>query len=194
MRGKTFRQFLVDGYDVKYQYSSTQVNLPDKLAQNILEWSDHHVPDSMLYTNPDDPTFGREEEPHITVLYGLHSSDPRPVEKTLQNERPGEVVLGKMSLFTSSDKFDVLKIEVESEMLRRLHKTLSNNLPATDAYPSYIPHVTIAYVQKGKADKFVGDDAFKGENFRPDELMFSSKNGFKTKIRIGQNETSTENS
>jgi 2'-5' RNA ligase len=155
------------------------------LAQNILEWSDHHVPDSMLYTNPDDPTFGREEEPHITVLYGLHSSDHRPVEKVLHNERTGEVVLGRMSLFTSNDKFDVLKIEVESEMLHKLHKTLSNNLPATDAYPSYIPHVTIAYVKKGKADKFVGEEVFKGETFSPAELIFSSKTGTRTKIKIG---------
>lgn len=181
---KTFKQFSAEA-PTEYDFSSTQFNLPGDLATRILEWGDLHVPDSSLYTDPDDPSFGREDQPHITVLYGIHSGDPKPLEKLLYGEKSFEIVLGKMSLFTTNDKFDVLKINVEAPALHKLHSVLTNSVKTTETYPKYIPHVTIVYAKKGKVNEFVGDATFEGESFVVRELSFSSKNGKKTLIRIG---------
>lgn len=181
---KTFRTFLAEA-KTEYDFSSTQINLPAALATRILEWGDEEVPDSDLFTDPNDPSFGREDEPHITILYGLHTADPKPVEKLLHGEKSFQVTLGKLSLFTTNDKFDVLKIDAEGKGLHYLYKLFSNNLKATETYPRYIPHVTIAYVKKGKANHFVGSKVFQGETFDADALVFSSKNGKKTTLAIG---------
>jgi hypothetical protein len=180
---KTFRQFLAEaGYD----YLALQFNLPPDLSNRILEWGDDKVPETSVYIDPNDPTFGREDDPHITVLYGLHSSDPRPLKKLLSREKSFEITLGKMSLFTRSDNFDVLKIDVSGNELHRIHKLFGDNLKVTETYPKYIPHVTIAYLKKSKGDEFVDDSTFDGETMTVDSFVLSSKNGKKTKIMIGE--------
>ncbi len=183
---KTFRQFLTEKYETKYEYSSTQINLPPQMAKIILEWGDAAVPDDIVYHDPSDPTFGREDELHVTVLYGIHTGDPRSVEKLLLRQKPFGIDLGKLSVFTSNDNFDVLKVDVQSEALHRLYRSFSNGLKATESYPEYIPHITIAYVKKRKADALVGADIFSDKSFRAEEVVFSSKDGDKTKIRIGE--------
>lgn len=184
----TFKHFLAkEMHDVQYDYSSTQVNLPKDLSHEILSWSQDEVPENIIFKDPNDPSFGREDEIHVTVLYGLHTTDPEKVRLAVSGQKPFDCKLGKLSLFETNPKFDVLKIEVHSEGLRRLNKTLKNSgLKLTETYPVYVPHVTIAYVQKGKAAKYVGDRVFDGKKFHVAEILFSGKDGKKTKIQLGE--------
>ena len=133
--------------------------------------------------NPDDPAFGRESDPHVTLLYKICNGDPKPFVKLLAHEKPIQVVLGKVSLFKTNDAFDVVKIGVESADLHRLNQKMVDL--ASRQYRDFEPHVTVAFVNKGAGAKFVGDDTFAGAAFTSDELCFSEKDGKKIKLKVG---------
>ncbi len=181
---RTFRQFLIEMNNVKYDYSSTQINLPQPLADKIISWGSETIPNNAIFNDPKDPAFGRENEIHITILYGIHSINPDLIQKLLKNTVPFEITLGKSSAFTSNPQFDVIKLDVESPQLHELNKKFSEKLDVTNTHPVYIPHVTIAYLKKGKSEKFIGLDKFEGTKFITKEILFSSKLGVKTKLRL----------
>lgn len=95
---------------------------------------------------------GREDAPHITARWGLHADSPVDVRQRLTGFGPVRLSLGRVSVFppsVSSDGADVLKIDVDSPDLQRLHGVLGE-LPNTSTFPDYKPHSTIAYVAAGK--------------------------------------------
>lgn len=169
--------------NTRYAYSSTQVNLPPTLQSKIIRWGEEYISDSDLFVDPNDISFGREDETHVTVLYGLHSDRPDDVRKLLTGVDSFEIELGKISLFTWNDKFDVVKIEAFSDELHRLNKLLSR-LPNTQMFSIYKPHVTIAYVKKGHCDKLINNMNFVGKTWMPESIVFSTKQGVKTTIPL----------
>lgn len=74
-------------HNVRYDYSSCHINVPSPLNQEIIEWGRAQVADEDLYVTQRDPTFGREDEIHITVLYGLHSENSDAVRR-IELHRP----------------------------------------------------------------------------------------------------------
>lgn len=170
--------------NVKYEYSSIQMNLPKNIAEEIIKWGKDNISDTEIFVMPKDPGLGRENEIHCTVLYGLHSDKPDEVKKLIKEQKPIEIKLGKVEVFTNPDKYDVVVINVISNDLRRLNKHIRDNVEYTNKYKSYRPHVTIAYVKKGKGWKHRGEDKWKNEKFTCDQLLFSSKNGEKNIISL----------
>lgn len=160
-------------------YSSTQVNLPQDIGDKVRAFA-ALIPDADLAEN------GRENEPHITVKYGLHGEDPDEIRRVLADEPPITVTLGKTSIFPNgeSDNGDVVKIDVDSPDLHRLNKKIAAALPVTDTHPEYKPHVTIAYVKPGEGKKFAGSDALAGQSITLDHIVFSSKDGTMTEIPL----------
>lgn len=158
-----------------HDYSSTQVNLPSHIAAKMKKHASE-IGDWALA--PD----GRENESHVTVLFGLTSDVPDEVAKLLEDEPPITLTLGKTSLF-KNDEADVLKADVHSPDLHRLNRKLSK-LPHVNAHPNYEPHATLVYVKPGLGNKFAGSDALKGLQAVIDHVVFSSKNGKKTKIPL----------
>ncbi len=169
--------------DIVYNYSSTQIYLDD-LADKIIDWGQKHIPNKDIYTNPEDPSFGRENEIHLTLLYGIHADNPKQVKELLKEQKPFTCTLGKISLFKTNPKFDVVKIDVKGREIHKLHKLLSNNLEVTNSYPVYVPHITIAYVKPNKANHLIGNRTFEGKKFNVTEIIFSSKNGKKITLSI----------
>jgi 2'-5' RNA ligase len=167
-----------------YDFSSTQVDLPEKSASKIKDMASR-IPDSEIYTDPKDPSFGREESPHVTVKYGLHTSDSKEVESIVKGNGPITAKLGKVSIFENDD-FDVVKAEVESPQLHALNKKIAEGTQVTDTYQDYKPHVTIAYVKKGEGKKYVGDKSLEGTEITFDSITFSSKDGKKYQIDLSQ--------
>lgn len=106
---------------------------------------------------------GIEDEPHITVLYGLTWAYEQDIAKVVGRFAPLTVTLGDITLF-EKDEFDVVKIDVESEELRKLNQELRDANYHKDLYGGgYNPHLTLAYVQKGQGKKYVSTDhPFKG--------------------------------
>jgi 2'-5' RNA ligase len=160
----------------EHKFSSTQSNLPKDLADEVRAFG-KRIPDADLAED------GRETEPHITVKYGLHGFDPKFVQEALAGEKAARVKLGKVSLF-ENDKFDVVKVDVESSDLHRLNQKVSESQPQTETHPGYKPHVTIAYVKKGRGQKYVGDTSFEGREVTLDNVTFSGRDGERTEIPL----------
>jgi 2'-5' RNA ligase len=111
-----------------------------------------------LYEEEDDDSYGFEENPHVTVLYGLHEEveEEKLINfvKEFCKSSPIEIQISKMGVFKNS-KFEVLKLDVESQTLKSLNKELSENFPYTSKFPTYEPHITLAYLKKGTSNKYL---------------------------------------
>lgn len=103
----------------------------------------------------EDGTYGLENNPHVTVLYGLLPKvHPDLVCRICESvEDSIEVSIEGVSAFTGQDNYDVLKVDVESRTLRKLNKVL-RNLPNENEFKEYDPHMTIAYLKSGCAEKY----------------------------------------
>lgn len=171
-------------HNVRYDYSSCHIDVPKPLADEIIEWGRLEVSDEDLYVTQRDPTFGREDEIHATILYGLHADNIDQVKPFLAGTGPIKVRLGSVDVFTNPFKFDVVMIDVYSSGLVKLNEKLQTHLKHTSKYPVYNPHVTIAYVKKGKGWKHRGAALWEGEEFTCDYAVFSSKNGTKERVAL----------
>lgn len=117
---------------------------------------------------------GIEDEPHITIKYGLHTNDADDVANVVSGfPGPVKVKLGKLSLFKHDD-FDVLKIDVVSPALHRLNRRLCK-LPHTDTFPDYKPHLTLAYVDAGQGDKYLDTNPLEGMELTFNTVAFRDK-------------------
>ncbi len=183
----SFKQFLAnESRKNKYTYSSLLLYPPEDLTDSIISWGFDHVPNEHLFLDPKDPTFGREDDVHITLIYGIHTENPKEIADVFSNESQIECKLGKIDVFTKSDKFDVLIVNVDSEDLHKLNRKARKELEATESYPVYVPHVTICYLKKGQGKQYIGNDIFANEAFKINEIVFSSKTGDKTTIKLGE--------
>ena len=163
-----------------YKFSSTQINLPKELADQVIAFG-NTIPDDEL---ADD---GRENEIHVTVKYGIHGNDVRPIRDAAKCFGPIEIVLGETSFF-SCEEYDVVKIDVESPRLVELNKIVADSTECTDTHPKYIPHVTVAYVAKGIGQKYSGISIFEGESFEADSFQFVSKNKIKYGVSLTEDQ------
>ena len=167
--------------DRTFDYSSTQVNIEGQLKQDILEFHDK-IAKSDVYSADG---YGIEKEPHVTVVYGLHTKRPDGIRKLIEGNKPIKLRLGKVSRFLCKDKpYDVLKIEVESDDLIQMHKLLVNNGKITSDLKDYRPHMTLAYIKSNTCQDIVGDTTFSGRVFTSDTIKFSSSTGKQTIIKL----------
>lgn len=142
--------------DGPHSYSSTQIDLPEELAAHVLKWSKAAVAEEDLFVD-EDGGLGRETEMHVTVKYGLLAEEPSPeLLAILAATEPFEIRLGRISLFTTNEDYDVVKLTVDSPGLRELNRQVSDACPNEDKFPSYNPHCTVAYVKKGRGAQFEG--------------------------------------
>jgi hypothetical protein len=160
-----------------YDHSSTQVDLPEQIAQEVLLWGKINIPKADLCTTGD--AHGLEDEIHVTLLYGLTVDGPDGVAEFFKKVKPFEVRLGIINCFKDDKHHDVLKIDVESPIMEKLHYVLRENFKNKATRPTYHPHITVGYLKKGKVDKYIGDEKFRGVVFKADKITYSSKDGKK---------------
>lgn len=139
-----------------------------------------------IYTEDGDSTFGLEDEPHTTLLYGLHEGvADMDVDKTLSEYTYYTCKIHTPSLF-ENQKYDVLKFEVVGDNLHETNADLKR-FPHTTSYPDYHPHLTIGYLKPSMGKKYVNMLNKAGLNeFRlaPQYGVYSKPNGSKTKIKL----------
>lgn len=172
----------------QFDYGSTQLDLTGQVAEDVTEFA-KSLPESEVYKDPnanyDAQRTGRESEPHITVLYGLDTTNQAEVEGLVQSVKPIEVELGEVSQFDTNEDYDVVKVDVISDELAALYAKLDKVLETPGkTFDEYQPHVTIAYVKKGIGAKYVGDTRFKGQKITLNNLIFSSKDGKRVNIPL----------
>lgn len=163
---------------MKYSYSSLHVVPPDALSQDIVLWGKNNVHDDEIYVK--NKLYGREDNIHITVLYSVHVSDSQELKSLLENYGPIDIALGKINVFTNRPKFDVIVIDIVSEELRKLNEFLVQEVKHDNKYGEFKPHLTIAYVKKGRGWKYHKlPIMWEGDKFNCNHLVLSSFNGEK---------------
>ncbi len=142
-----------------------------------------------LYTEEgSDRSYGLEEDPHITLLFGLH---PEVTLKQVTGVLDKYTFTGcrvyKPSLFVNP-KYDVLKFDIAymargGAFLDKINKDLKQ-FPYTSDFPDYHPHMTIAYLQPGTGKKYTA--MFKDEEYEliPKKAVYSMASGEQHDIKI----------
>lgn len=139
------------------------LSMPSDLSRMVAAWSENNIPADQL---ADD---GRETYCHCTVLYGFpqHVKFEDVVEAvmpTFSIDSTIPIQLGPIKRFVANEhrpSSDVIVIEVKhSEILSRLHYALKDKFGVKTNFPTYNPHVTIAYVKPGALPELDGYRVF----------------------------------
>lgn len=130
--------------------------VPPPVAALILDFGKKIITDDMLYFDPDEPgDYGREEELHVTIKFGLTESYTKEqMAKMLRGTHPFVMTVRGMDIF-QNPKFDVVKFNVDGPELHRLRE-IFDRLPNVDEHPVYHPHMTLAYLKPGLGERFKG--------------------------------------
>lgn len=151
VRKKLFERAMNENQDRKYEYGGLLAHLDIPFWNDIMD----QINDEEVYM-PEE--YGKEWETHCTVLYGIDDTQVSvdDVRELIKDVEPFKVYLTSISIF-DNEEFDVLKFDVESQAIHDLHDKVANAFPHEQMYPTYKPHVTIAYLQKGYGEKYTRD-------------------------------------
>jgi 2'-5' RNA ligase len=179
---KIYTELITEGKE-KHKYGCVMLylelnNEKQKEIQGLVEEEDLYL------GTKEDPGYGRETEPHVTVLCGIHSDVPdEDVEELIDALVAPELMLDKISIFDNADKgFDVVKFDVENKELVKMNDKFKK-LPFTSNYPDYHAHVTLFYVKAGKGKKYTQtlDEPIV---IKPNKIVYSKANGEKKSYKF----------
>lgn len=184
-----------------HSYSCVMINLPEDLANQIMAWGKLQVKDEDVVVDEKGGK-GRENEPHVTLKYGLLDSEPTDaLLQVFEHTAPFDVKLGRCSLFKNPEN-DVVKLDVVSPGLHALNSNVCAVVAYEDEYTIYSPHVTIAYVNPTTCDRLEGASPWDNPVkmgvtdqegvFTVREVVFSSTDGSKTVYKLGQSAQSSK--
>jgi len=136
-----------------------------------------------VYTQEGDRSFGFEDEPHCTLLYGLHGGvTTKDVEKVLNKYTYHICKAYNASLFENPE-YDVLKFDIKGDNLHETNADLQQ-YPFTSNFPDYHPHMTIAYLKSGTGKRYVKMLNGIEYDLLPQYAIYSRPDGEKDKIKI----------
>jgi len=144
------------------------------------------LPDDIIWNA--DGESGREGRVHVTVKYGLHTTNADDVRKVVEDFGPVPIRLGRVRQFHNDDNI-VLKVCVDGKRLRELNDLISTKLQCTDRHAGlYRPHMTVAYLKKNDADPYYYRDYFTdeldGEEVMVDEVLYAAPDDTETVIPL----------
>ena len=127
--------------------------------KKIKGWKEVHlagIDEDDLY-EPDNDDYGLEEQPHITIVYGIHEDEVDPsvvVDMMEQKMLPVKVQISEIDFFENKE-YDVIKYNVPvTEQLQEYRDMFMDAFENTQTFSGYNPHITIAYVKKGNGKKY----------------------------------------
>ena len=144
-----YKQFLESK---KYEFGCVLVDY------NFTNWSEikKTIVEGDIYEE-EGKNYGLQNRPHLTLLYGLHDT---VTDQEIHNcfkgfsEDDFKVEISGVSIFENPD-FDVLKLGVvNNSKLQEINSKLSE-LPNSNQFPEYKPHITIGYLKSGTGYKYV---------------------------------------
>ena len=162
------------------------LSTPNYLTDMITVWSSHSITEDDL---ADD---GRETYSHCTVLYGF-SQDTciENIQSILNKYENISVTLGKIKRFPASEhrpNSDCLVIGVTpSPELIQLHEELKKVFNVETGFPTYNPHITLAYIKPGSLPNLDNVDTFDGFGITLNDPVYSkgsSENRSRSKLHF----------
>lgn len=138
----------------EYDYGCVMAYMSEDIKDLYKNFYD--IDEDDIYNNDEDE-YGLEIEPHVTLLYGLHSDvDEDHVVNLLRVLKRFPIIFEGISLF-EKDEYDVLKWDVYPEQLSIINNVLKSTFKHTEDFPDYNPHSTIAYLKPGMGKKYIVD-------------------------------------
>lgn len=164
----------------KNEYGCLMAMASQHISPHIIKFGKTVIPPEILYTKPDDDSYGYDNDPHVTVKFGFAPDlTKKDLASILQGVKPFNVILHALSQFNNPE-FDVIKFDAESTVLREL-RVKTDTYPNYDKFPEYKPHMTLAYVQPKKFRHIKNNLRF----IVPiDKFMYSGANGQKIVINL----------
>jgi 2'-5' RNA ligase len=177
MQIKKFAEFLNEKAGQTYDYGCSMVYFDFPVMNRVQSL----IEDEDLYTE-DGGRYGKEDEPHTTLLYGIHSDEVEDddVMEASVMEPIHNIKLQDPSLF-ENEKYDVLKFNAEGDGLHEANAKL-RKFPHTNEYKDYHPHMTVAYLKKGKGAKYVKlikENGLESHEVKPAKIVYSKPDGSK---------------
>jgi 2'-5' RNA ligase len=176
---KNYIQFIKESSG--YEYGCVMVEVPVSNWDEITSYID---PED-VYTGGDD-SHGIQENPHVTILYGLHKGVTEDEVKSVFEgfTESINIEVDGIDIFENKD-YDVVKFNVNPDgALQKLHDKLSE-FPNSNEYPDYKPHITIAYVNKGTGKKYVKPN-YKYKVKNVDKITYSLASGEKVHFKYNK--------
>jgi 2'-5' RNA ligase len=168
----------------KPKYASTQINLPEAHAKQVIEAGKKLIRDEDLAGK------GREGEPHVTLKYGVHENE-NALRRVLAEHKPFEATLGKIKIFPPTDNSEgtaPVVAEINAPELKPLHEAIHKAVGAKEDDFDYKPHVTLAYVKPEAAMKYEGSTALEGTKIPIDRISLSRADRTQQALSLGQKE------
>ena len=131
----------------KYAFLMIDYETPD-----LIKDLHKKIDNKELYIKDDE--YGIEKETHVTLVACLENDvDVEELKKYLNKLEEYKIVLTDISKFENED-YDVLKCSAKSMKLNETNKKIRDKFTTHSTYKEYNPHVTIAYLKSGMADKY----------------------------------------
>lgn len=156
----------------KRKYGSLFIILPEVIRKDVTDWVLENIPDFHLTPK------GRELRPHVTVKFGFETTPIQELKDFLRHHGPFVVTLGDLFTFPEGEDGIPLCLTVEGQILVGLNRQVSRAFPCHDTYPTYVPHLCLAYLSKKVANHYAtGMTPFWGRQFIVNELEWSGPDG-----------------
>ena len=167
-----------------YEYSCLMVDLPSDSASIVKHWGTKFINVDEMYIDTESGIKGLEDRPHVTIKYGINDVNPTD---TMRQVIGSDITftLGTISKF-ENELFDIIKVDIDSDCLSQLNNNITENIECTDSFPDYVPHCTIAYVDKGSHNHLLGNDYLSGISIENNMVVFSAKDGTEHELEITQ--------
>ena len=131
------------------------------------------IKEEELYFEDDNDDYGLETNPHVTLVPCLDNDiDLQKLKTYLDDLSEYDIILTDLSKF-ECENFDVLKCAVKSDKLIQTNKKILKDYETHSDYKEYNPHLTIAYMKHGMADKYLKKILPKLIHLKPKNFHFS---------------------
>lgn len=148
------------------------------------------IPEKELYNGEsaeEENQYGLEKECHVTLVPCLDKDlDVEKLKKHLMKLEDYGGFLANVSKF-DNDRYDVLKCDVGCYNLYRTNAEICHEFPTHSEYKEYHPHMTIAYLKKGMADKYLKDSILGPIVIHPTCFMWSGSDSDGNDFKIRWN-------
>lgn len=145
----------------------------DYEGNDFIEKIQSKIKKEHLYTEEDNDDYGIEKNPHVTLVPCLNNDvDVNKLKTYLDDISEYDIILTDLSKF-ECENFDVLKCAVKSNKLIETNKKIVKDFETHSEYKDYTPHLTIAYMKHGMADKYTENILPKLIHLKPKNFHFS---------------------